>query len=275
MKDIERFCSTLDYSSHADPVDAIWAQVYPWFGVWLCSLSTVFFASDFIHHAILRAIEQKFNSYSALRYSSSSRPTTSANNVIAFILASLGLVANSFWFVQAVANYLIKFYCVADPHWEDSTDLWANIGIFLASPLLIAIVAWLKTVVNLFLAHWNRHLSDVHWHPFLGLHLILWALMLPLAIVILVPFSLVMLCMGRSLNDVKGKMRDALQWIDINIRRDQVQTFPSSIQHERNIAERFSSSDEEQPLLTPSESHVPRYDGSVSEPSPYAAKRRA
>ena len=77
--------------------------------------------------------------------------------------------------------------------------MWANVGIFLVSPLIVAIVAWFKTVINLILAHWDQYLSDAHWHPFLGLHLILWALALPVVIVVLVPFGLTFVGLGREL----------------------------------------------------------------------------
>ena len=148
-------------------------------GVWVCSLFTIFFASDFIYHAVLREIKQESNPNPVQDtpphrpYLNPSRPATPANKVIAFTLASLSLLANSFWFTQAVVNYLVEYYCVEDPHWKDWTDMWANVGVFLVSPLIVAIFAWLKTIINLILAHRDQYLSDAHWHPFLGLHLIL------------------------------------------------------------------------------------------------------
>jgi hypothetical protein len=77
--------------------------------------------------------------------------------------------------------------------------MWANVGIFLVSPLIVAIVAWFKTVINLILAHWDQYQSDAHWHPFLGLHLILWAPALPVVIVVLVPFGLTFIGLRREL----------------------------------------------------------------------------
>lgn len=104
--------------------------------------------------------------------------------------------------------------------------MWANVGIFLVSPLIVAIVAWFKTVINLILAHWDQYLSDAHWHPFLGLHLIPWAL--PVVIVVLVPFGLTMLFMERSFDDIKERMQNDLQWMDSNIRRRPGQEFETS-----------------------------------------------
>lgn len=142
----------------------------------MCSLFTIFFASDFIYYAVLREIEQESDPNPVQEtpptrpYSSPSRPATLANEVIAFNLASLSLLANSFWLTQAVVNYPVEFYCVEDPRWNDWTDIRANIGIFLVTPLTVPIFAWLKTVINLILAHWDwywsgRSLASLPWTP--------------------------------------------------------------------------------------------------------------
>ena len=81
-----------------------------------------------------------------------------------------------------------------------------------------------------------------------------------------------MLFMGRSFDNVKERMQNDLQWMDSNIRRGQGQESKTSAWDERNTAEGFGRSNEEQSLLGSGGSYIRPYVRVISETPSYSAE---
>ncbi|KAF2499312.1 hypothetical protein BU16DRAFT_535681 [Lophium mytilinum] len=225
-------CHNLNRIPHTNPESSIFGFAVPWAIAFFFAAAAISSASD----AAYLANDEAAATSSATDSIPDDAPSDSIPNDTlstkelkqpipsskakssALISTTICLLVASPAFANQILGLLELDYCrppAAQEHWwltfvPGAGNPWGATFFYLGTPLFVAAVAWLKTVVNVVAGRRGVYYDDGRWHHHLGLHVAKGAVVAPFVVVVLVVYAVGLLVVGTGLKGVGRRCRSVI-----------------------------------------------------------------